>query len=75
MCKGVHWINSVRDRMQILVEVCHCPYFIYSMVFRIAREFSHSPILLQVASYMRAVLRTLAVMHSHHILHRDIKPE
>lgn len=30
--------------------------------------------LLQVASYMRAVLRTLAQCHSHHILHRDIKP-
>eukprot|EP00798_Chlamydomonas_sp_ICE-L_P014541 gene14541-20581_t len=28
-----------------------------------------------VASYIRAALRTLAVMHSHHILHRDIKPE
>ena len=27
-----------------------------------------------VASYMRAVLRTLAQCHSHHILHRDIKP-
>lgn len=27
-----------------------------------------------VASYMRAVLRTLAVMHSHRILHRDVKP-
>mmetsp|Transcript_4670 Transcript_4670/g.10122 ORF Transcript_4670/g.10122 Transcript_4670/m.10122 type:complete len:774 (+) Transcript_4670:212-2533(+) len=27
-----------------------------------------------VASFMRGVLRTLAVMHSHHILHRDIKP-
>ena len=26
------------------------------------------------ASYMRGVLRTLAVMHSHHILHRDVKP-
>ena len=30
--------------------------------------------LLQVASYMRAVLRTLAQCHSHRILHRDIKP-
>ena len=29
---------------------------------------------MQVASYMRAVLRTLAQCHSHHILHRDIKP-
>eukprot|EP00878_Enallax_costatus_P003362 GHUV01003571.1.p1 GENE.GHUV01003571.1~~GHUV01003571.1.p1 ORF type:complete len:609 (+),score=221.69 GHUV01003571.1:1048-2874(+) len=29
---------------------------------------------LQVASFMRAVLRTLAQCHSHHILHRDIKP-
>jgi calcium-dependent protein kinase len=29
---------------------------------------------LQVASYMRAVLRTLAQCHSHRILHRDIKP-
>ena len=28
----------------------------------------------QVASYMRAVLRTLAQCHSHHILHRDVKP-
>jgi calcium-dependent protein kinase len=28
----------------------------------------------QVASYMRAVLRTLAQCHSHRILHRDIKP-
>jgi calcium-dependent protein kinase len=27
-----------------------------------------------VASYMRAVLRTLAQCHSHHILHRDVKP-
>lgn len=27
-----------------------------------------------VASYMRAVLRTLAQCHAHHILHRDIKP-
>jgi hypothetical protein len=26
-----------------------------------------------VASYMRAVLRTLAQCHAHHILHRDIK--
>ena len=26
------------------------------------------------ASYMRAVLRTLAQCHAHHILHRDIKP-
>jgi calcium-dependent protein kinase len=30
--------------------------------------------MLQVASYMRAVLRTLAQCHSHRILHRDIKP-
>ena len=29
---------------------------------------------LQVASYMRAVLRTLAQFHSHHLLHRDVKP-
>ena len=28
----------------------------------------------QVASYMRAVLRTLAQFHSHGLLHRDIKP-
>lgn len=28
----------------------------------------------QVASYMRAVLRTLAQCHAHKILHRDIKP-
>ncbi|KAG1666313.1 hypothetical protein FOA52_004795 [Chlamydomonas sp. UWO 241] len=27
-----------------------------------------------VASFMRSVLRTIAVMHSHNILHRDIKP-
>ena len=27
-----------------------------------------------IASYMRGVLRTLAVMHSHHVLHRDVKP-
>lgn len=27
----------------------------------------------QVASFMRAVLRTLAQCHSHRILHRDIK--
>jgi calcium-dependent protein kinase len=27
-----------------------------------------------VASFMRAVFRTLAQCHSHHILHRDIKP-
>lgn len=33
-----------------------------------------SVITLQVASFMRAVLRTLAQCHSHHILHRDIKP-
>jgi serine/threonine protein kinase len=26
-----------------------------------------------VASFMRAVLRTLAQCHSHHILHRDVK--
>lgn len=31
-------------------------------------------LLLQVASYMRAVLRTLAQFHSHRLLHRDIKP-
>lgn len=29
---------------------------------------------MQVASYMRAVLRTLAQCHSHRLLHRDIKP-
>ena len=29
---------------------------------------------LQVASYMRAVLRTLVQCHAQHILHRDIKP-
>ncbi|KAK9837479.1 hypothetical protein WJX81_005438 [Elliptochloris bilobata] len=28
-----------------------------------------------VASYMRAVLRTLAQCHAHRILHRDVKPE
>ena len=28
-----------------------------------------------VASFMRAVLRTIAQCHSRHILHRDIKPE
>lgn len=27
-----------------------------------------------VASYMRGVLRTLAIMHSHRIIHRDVKP-
>ena len=30
--------------------------------------------MLQVASFMRAVLRTLSQCHSHRILHRDIKP-
>jgi calcium-dependent protein kinase len=34
---------------------------------------SRRPPALQVASFMRAVLRTLAQCHSHHILHRDIK--
>lgn len=29
---------------------------------------------LQVASYMRAVLRTLSQCHHHRILHRDVKP-
>lgn len=29
---------------------------------------------LQVASYMRSVLRTLTQCHSNHILHRDVKP-
>ena len=29
---------------------------------------------MQVASYMRAVLRTIAQFHSHGLLHRDIKP-
>lgn len=29
---------------------------------------------MQVASYMRAVLRTLTQCHSNHILHRDVKP-
>jgi serine/threonine protein kinase len=29
---------------------------------------------MQVASYMRAVLKTLAQCHVHNILHRDIKP-
>ena len=28
----------------------------------------------QVASYMRSVLRTLTQCHSNHILHRDVKP-
>ena len=28
----------------------------------------------QVASYMRAVLRTVAQCHAHRILHRDVKP-
>jgi calcium-dependent protein kinase len=32
------------------------------------------PIALQAASYMRAVLKTLAQCHAHNILHRDIKP-
>lgn len=31
-------------------------------------------VLLQVASFMRAVLRTLSQCHSHRILHRDVKP-
>ena len=30
--------------------------------------------LLQVASFMRAVFRTLSQCHSHRILHRDVKP-
>ena len=30
--------------------------------------------LYQVASYIRAVLRTIAQCHSHRILHRDVKP-
>ena len=29
---------------------------------------------LQVASFVRAVLRTLSQCHAHRILHRDIKP-
>lgn len=29
---------------------------------------------MQVASYMRAVLRTIAQCHSQKILHRDVKP-
>ena len=33
---------------------------------------SHS--MLQVASFMREALRTLAQCHSHRILHRDVKP-
>jgi serine/threonine protein kinase len=37
-----------------------------------ARPLLH--LLPQVASYMRAVLRTLAQCHHHRILHRDIKP-
>jgi serine/threonine protein kinase len=33
-----------------------------------------SPVSLQVASYMRAVLKTIAQCHAHNILHRDVKP-
>jgi serine/threonine protein kinase len=40
----------------------------------VSDHLSFLTVLLQVASYMRAVLRTLAQCHSHHILHRDIKP-
>ena len=35
---------------------------------------AHPPAERTVASYMRAVLRTLAQCHSQGILHRDIKP-
>ena len=31
-------------------------------------------VVVQAASYMRAVLKTLAQCHSHNILHRDVKP-
>lgn len=48
------------------------------LVNTVGRHISRAPLLLcaalQVASYMRAVLRTLAQCHAHRILHRDIKP-
>ena len=40
----------------------------------VAEGLTVGAVCLQVASYMRAVLRTIAQCHSHHILHRDIKP-
>lgn len=54
-------INSAHEHR----HAGHCPFTLLTLLLP-----SHP----QVASYMRGVLRTLAVMHSHHILHRDIKP-
>ena len=58
-----------------------CPTLHTIACSQVAQQFySVQPLLLtrpnalQVASYLRAVLRTIAQCHSHHILHRDIKP-
>ena len=62
LCVTLFPTNQLRSR----ASPCgHCPFTLLTLL-----PASHP----QVASYMRGVLRTLAVMHSHHILHRDIKP-
>ena len=75
-CKGGELVHRIGDRHYSERTVCNnlatlakqniTPASIYVL--------SEAMALLQVASYMRAVLRTLYQCHSNHILHRDVKP-
>ncbi|CAK0783368.1 hypothetical protein CVIRNUC_006567 [Coccomyxa viridis] len=65
----VNFIEALEDDedVHIIMELCTGGPLAHSLA---RRHYSERT----VASYMRAVLRTLAQCHSHRILHRDIKP-
>ncbi|CAL5220717.1 g2773 [Coccomyxa viridis] len=65
----VNFIEALEDDedVHIIMELCTGGELAHSLA---KRHYSERT----VASYMRAVLRTLAQCHSHRILHRDIKP-
>lgn len=68
-CSVVHFKGSYEDDtdVHIVMEYCRGGELHHVIGQRVYTEET-------VAAYMRSVLQTLAQCHSHHILHRDVKP-